>query len=112
SRVRSDRHGNQSLQRLTSGTAKYILRLACRQSSEHGPSQPAGLRKTKNIQKIWSLDRLKHTWFLSEDIRGAFPPLTRVYGFNGEDLMTSGFDTNLGDLLVRYTLSDARDETK
>jgi hypothetical protein len=58
--------------------------------------------------KIWTLDRVQQSWFLSESANGAFPQSTSIYGFDGETLMTSGVDRQLGQLLVRYALSETK----
>jgi hypothetical protein len=65
-------------------------------------------KKPKDLTtlKIWTLDRVQQSWFLSESASGAFPTSTSIYGFDGETLMTSGFDRQLGQLLVRYGLSE------
>jgi len=57
-------------------------------------------------RELWSLDRVALKWGLSEPAEGAFPPNTRIYGFDGQDLMTSGFNRQLGTILVRYRLSE------
>jgi hypothetical protein len=49
---------------------------------------------------------VRRSWFLSESASGAFPTSTSIYGFDGETLMTSGVDRHLGQLLVRYALSE------
>jgi hypothetical protein len=58
--------------------------------------------------EIWTLDRVEQEWFLSESADGAFPFGTNIYGFDGETLMTSGVDRQLGQLLVRYGLSETK----
>jgi hypothetical protein len=62
--------------------------------------------KDPTTLKIWTLDRVQQSWFLSESANGAFPTSTSIYGFDGETLMTSGVDRQLGQLLVRYALSE------
>jgi hypothetical protein len=58
--------------------------------------------------EIWTLDRIKRTWILSEPAEGAFPTTTSIYGFDGDTIMTSGFDRTLGRVFVRYTLSETK----
>jgi hypothetical protein len=57
---------------------------------------------------IWTLDRVKQNWFLSEPSDEEFPYSTSICGFDGDTLMTSGFERHLGALLVRYTLSETK----
>ena len=57
---------------------------------------------------VWALDRIKQEWFLSEPSDAAFPPATSLYGFDGNTLLTSGFSKTLGQLLVRYELSETK----
>ncbi len=57
---------------------------------------------------IWTLDRVKARWIQSEPAEGAFPTTTSIYGFDGDTLMTSGFDRTLGRVFVRYALSEAK----
>ncbi len=64
--------------------------------------------KDPTTLKIWTLDRVQQSWFLSESATGAFPASTSIYGFDGETLMTSGFDRQLGQVLVRYALSETK----
>jgi hypothetical protein len=65
----------------------------------------AGKRPAVNF---WMFDRVKQSWSLSESAVDPFPPGTSVYGFDGDALITSGFERQLGDLLVRYTLSETK----
>ena len=65
-------------------------------------------RDNQAVQDFWSLDRLKQRWFHSEAAEATFPSNTQVYGFDGEDLMTSGHKPQLGQLLVRYRLSETK----
>jgi hypothetical protein len=64
--------------------------------------------KDPSTLKIWTLDRVHQSWFLSESANGDFPPLTSIFGFDGETLMTSGSDRQRGQLLVRYALSETK----
>jgi hypothetical protein len=64
--------------------------------------------KDPTTLKIWTLDRVQQSWFLSESASGEFPASTSIYGFNGDTLMTSGSDRQRGPLLVRYTLSETK----
>jgi hypothetical protein len=61
------------------------------------PSNPTTLQ-------IWTLDRVKQNWFLSESANGAFPTSTSIFGFDGETLVTS----EGGHQLVRYALSETK----
>jgi len=61
------------------------------------PSNPTTLQ-------VWTLDRVKQDWFLSEPANGAFLPSTNILGFDGDTLMT----TEIGRLLVRYALSETK----
>jgi hypothetical protein len=65
----------------------------------------AGKRPAVNF---WMFDRVKQSWSLSESAVDPFPPGTSVYGFDGDALITSGFERQLGNLLVRYTLSETK----
>jgi hypothetical protein len=72
-------------------------------------SKPStGKKPSDHKLNIWTLDRVQQSWFLSEPASGAFPPSTNIYGFDGETLMTSGVDRQLGQLLVRYALSETK----
>jgi hypothetical protein len=57
---------------------------------------------------IHSLDRAKQSWFVSEVVGAAIAGGTNLYGFDGPTLMTSGRDRTLGQVLVRYTLSETK----
>jgi hypothetical protein len=65
-------------------------------------------RAHPNRVNIYSLDRIKQEWFLSEMAGAPIPAGTSVYGFDGPTLMTGGRDRTLGQVLVRYTLSETK----
>jgi hypothetical protein len=83
-------------------------RLAITQGNTVLVSKPAPEgRNQPQKTNIWTLDRIKDRWFLSEAADGTFPANTSIYGFDGVTLITSGA-SKAGQLLVRYHLSETK----
>ncbi len=67
-----------------------------------------GTRAQPPRVNVYSLDRIKQEWFLSEMAGAPIPGGTSIFGFDGPTLMTGGRDRTLGQVLVRYALSETK----